>query len=72
MSRTYAPVVEINTIRVALAVGESRNYFIYQLHVTTAFLHGKIDESIYITFPQGLRAGYVGSPYRLTKASYGL
>lgn len=72
VSRTYAPVVDFNTIRVALAVGVSRNYFIHQLDVTTAFLHGNIDESIYITFPQGLRAGHVGNPYRLKKALYGL
>ena len=39
----YAPVVDFSTVRTSLSIAVKRNYFIHQMDVRTAFLHGEID-----------------------------
>lgn len=51
---TYAPVVDFTTVRVALSIAVMRGYHIHQMDVATAFLHGDVDEEIYITSPGGI------------------
>ena len=45
---TCAPVVDFNTVRIALAIAVQWNYAIHQMDDFTAFLHGKIDSNVYI------------------------
>ena len=73
VDQTYAPVVDFNTIRVALALAIQRGYTIHQMDVKTAFLQGKIDEDIYVLPPR--HSGIMLQPYqafKLKKSLYGL
>lgn len=71
---TYSPVVDFTTVRTALAVAVRRGYIVHQMDVTTAFLHGKIDEEIYVTLPTGIQKPLCkpGEVLRLSKGLYGL
>lgn len=68
---TYAPVAKLTTIRVVLAVGMHKNLQFHQLDVKTAFLHGKLDEEIYMALPEGV-IGEEGKACKLKKSLYGL
>ena len=50
----YAPVAELASIRIILAVGVQMK--IHQLDVKTAFLHGELEKEIYMKIPEGMRA----------------
>ena len=67
---TFAAVVKPVTTRVLLALGASLDWEIEQMDVKTAFLHGKLAETVYVEQPTGYtRAGGV---CQLQKALYGL
>ena len=50
---TFSPVVRFTSIRALLAFAVSRNMFIHQMDVVTAFLNGTLDEDIYMEQPEG-------------------
>ena len=50
----FSPVVKMSSIRVVLGMAESMNLEIEQLDVKTAFLHGDLEEEIYMEQPKGL------------------
>jgi hypothetical protein len=70
-NEVFAPVSKHTTLRMLLAMVAAEDLELLQVDVTTAFLHGKLDEEIYIDQPKGLElpGGYV---CRLKKAIYGL
>ena len=44
----FAPVVKLNTIRFVLSIIASEELYLEQLDVKTAFLHGDLEEEIYM------------------------
>lgn len=68
---TYAPVAKLTTIRVALAVALQRGMVIHQMDVQTAFLHGELQETIYMAIPEGVEAD-AETVCLLKKSLYGL
>ncbi|PNX56913.1 retrovirus-related Pol polyprotein from transposon TNT 1-94, partial [Trifolium pratense] len=45
----FSPVVKMTTIRVILSIVAAENLHLEQLDVKTAFLHGDLEEDIYMT-----------------------
>ncbi|KAK9067917.1 hypothetical protein SSX86_012028 [Deinandra increscens subsp. villosa] len=56
-NEVFSPVVKHNSIRIMLAITAVNNYELQQLDVKTAFLHGNLDESIYMKQPPGYEQG---------------
>lgn len=69
----FAPVARLDTIRLVLAMAAQNFWFIYQLDVKSAFLHGELKEEVYVDQPLGyVRKGEEDKVYKLKKALYGL
>ena len=49
----FSPVVKMSSIRVVLGLAASLDLEIEQLDVKTAFLHGDLEEEIYMEQPEG-------------------
>lgn len=69
----FSPVVKHVSIRLMLSIVVDRDLEMEQLDVKTAFLHGVIDEDIYMEQPEGyVVKGQEGKVCKLLKSLYGL
>ncbi|GJT76632.1 cysteine-rich receptor-like protein kinase 8 [Tanacetum coccineum] len=70
---TFAPVAKMVIVRALLATVVQHNWYIEQLYINNAFLHGDILEEVYMIVPQGY---YTCLPpntvCKLKKSLYGL
>ena len=70
---TFAPVVRRSTLRLLFSVAVNLDLKIDHLDVKTAFLHGDLSETVYMSQPEGFAAvGLENKVCRLHKAMYGL
>ncbi|KAF5450915.1 hypothetical protein F2P56_031227 [Juglans regia] len=66
-------VVKPTTIRVILSLAVSSNWSLQQLDIQNAFLHGDLEEAVYIQQPTGfVHPEYPSHVCKLRKAIYGL
>ncbi|CAM8949434.1 unnamed protein product [Rhodiola kirilowii] len=69
----FSPVVKMTSIRVILGMAASMDLEVEQLDVKTAFLHGDLDEELYMEQPEGFEIeGKEHMVCRLRKSLYGL
>jgi hypothetical protein len=72
-TEVFAPVARMDTVRMIVALAAQRNWTIYQLDVKSIFLHGKLNEDVFVEQPKGYKKkGSEGKVYQLHKALYGL
>ncbi|GJS67592.1 retrotransposon protein, putative, ty1-copia subclass [Tanacetum coccineum] len=69
-NEVFSPVVRHTSIRVILALTACKDYELEQLDVKTAFLHGNLEEVIYMRQPPGYEQG--NKVCLLKKSLYGL
>jgi hypothetical protein len=70
---TFSPVVKATTIYMVLSLAMSKGWYLRQLDVQNAFLHGLLDEDVFMHQPLGYEDK--SSPNyicKLDKALYGL
>jgi Reverse transcriptase (RNA-dependent DNA polymerase)/gag-polypeptide of LTR copia-type/GAG-pre-integrase domain len=72
-TETFSPVVKPTTIRLVLSLAVTHNWCIRQLDINNAFLHGDLEETIFMSQPPGFHDQQFPSHVcRLHKALYGL
>ena len=69
----FSPVVKMSSIRIILGLAATLDLECEQLDVKTAFLHGELEEEIYMEQPEGFKTkGNENLVCRLKKSLYGL
>ncbi|GAB0095500.1 uncharacterized protein DMENIID0001_108920 [Sergentomyia squamirostris] len=68
---TFSPVVRYSSVRYLLAIAAKYDLNIRQLDAVTAFLNGKLKETVYMEQPEGFQDG-TGRYCKLEKSLYGL
>ena len=69
----FSPIVHFETVRCMLALSAIENWYITGLDVRSAYLYGKLDEELYMDFPEGFMPPHLkGKVLRLLRALYGL
>jgi len=70
---TFALVAKMNMVRILLSVVVNFDCLLLQFDVNNDFLHGNLEEEIYMDIPLGFNKNRFGTKvYRLKKALYGL
>lgn len=69
---SFSPVAKIVIVRVLLSLSTANDWFLNQLNINNAFLHGYLDEEVYLKPPQGYSKAKEGEECKLNKSFYGL
>jgi len=69
---TFSPVAKLTTVRIFIALATAKAWSLHQLDINNAFLHGFIDEDIYMQPPEGYTRAAPGQVCKLERSLYGL
>ena len=69
---TFAPIAKMNTMRILLSLAAHFNWQLLQYDIKNAFLHGELDEEIFMNIPPGFEGDKSNKVCKLRKAFYGL
>ena len=69
---SFAPVAKMNIVRILLSLAAHYNWQLLQYDVKNAFLHGDLDEEIYMNISPGFKGNTSNKVCKLKNALYGL
>lgn len=69
---TYSPIAKLTIVRTVIALAYINHWQIHQLDVNNAFLHGDLQEDVYMLVPQGITTCKPNQVCKLVKSLYGL
>lgn len=68
---SFALVAKVVIVRLLLAHAVKQHWFVHQMDIDNAFLHGRLEEDLYLVPPQGYEVP-ASKVCKLQKALYGL
>ena len=69
---SFSLVAKPVTVRAFLAIATSSSWLLHQLDINNTFLHGFLDEEVFMSPPEGDLAAKTGEVCRLRRSLYGL
>nr|GEU62893.1 hypothetical protein [Tanacetum cinerariifolium] len=70
---SFASIARMEAIRIFLAYAAHKLFYVFQMDMKTACLHGSLKEDVYVCQPEGfINADHPIHVYKLKKALYGL
>ena len=71
-NKTFSSTAQLRTFRFVVGIAVHKGLDLFQYDISNAFLNGKLEEELYMTFPPGYPSESKGTVVRLLKGLYGL
>ncbi|GAA0149302.1 transmembrane signal receptor [Lithospermum erythrorhizon] len=68
----FSPVAKVVTVKILFALAATHGWKVHHMNVNYEFLHGTLDEVIYMQPPPGLQLDHTRQVFQLKKSLYGL